>query len=364
MKVLMLSQDEKIFETDSAVARRIASYGTVMDSLVVVVFGAGERKERLLASNVRAVFLGGKNKIDSFFRSSRALSSIIKEEGVEVVSSQDPFFLGIAGLRAARKSHVRFQAQLHTDCFSFAYAFQSFRNLIETLVAFCVVQCADSVRVVSERIARSVAHFSNVSTVVLPIRVSDIEETNTQKPPEFGALFSVVSVGRMTPEKRLHLLIDAISSVPDVDLILVGDGPLRASLEAQAKRLGVSDRVSFSGWQNPHPYYAYADVYMSASRFEGYGMSLMEAALHGLPIVTTDTGIVGDILRDRTEAIVVLGDARSMRDALVALIANPALRTEIGAAARKRAHGTLVSESEYLKRYADVLGTKILKTPS
>lgn len=364
MKVLMLSQDLKILDEGSAVARRIASYEVIAENLAFVLFGVGGRKEKMLASNLSVVAPGGVNKIDAFLRGTREVLKLLKKNHFDIVSAQDPFFLGTVGLCAARANRIPFQAQLHTDCFSFAYAFQSFRQCVETVLAFFVISGASCVRVVSSRIAHSIASFSSVSVTVLPIRVPTINMETFPVPSEFHSRFTVLSVARMTKEKQLHLLIDAVALLPEVDLILVGEGPLRKNLESRVQRLGLSERVRFSGWQNPHPYYAHANAYASVSRFEGYGMAVVEAALYGLPIVTTDTGVVGEMLRDGEEVLVVPPRADSVAAAVQKLQKNDSFRAALGAAARKKAEGASVSESEYLTRYRQALISCGSKTAS
>jgi glycosyltransferase involved in cell wall biosynthesis len=342
----------------------LASYASIAEELEILVFGVGERKEKKIAPNVRVFSGGGTSKVSAYIRGVRELFSSTKHTHPDIISAQDPFFVGFAALVAARVYRVPFQAQLHTDCFSFAYALQSPRQCIETVLAFFVVQGASCIRVVSKRILKSISSFSRIPVAVLPIRVADVPQDPGQKPLEFKDRFTLVSVARMTEEKQLHLLVNAVLGIPNVDVIFVGDGPLRKDLELRVARLGLTDRVRFAGWQNPHPYYAHADAYVCTSRFEGYGMALMEGALHALPIVTTDVGIASEVLHDGEEALIVEPTAQAIRKALEKLLTDSALRASLGDAARKSATGLLVSEGEYLARYRQGLLTCASKTAS
>jgi hypothetical protein len=129
MKVLMLSTDMKIFEADSSAARRMASYAAIADEVRILVVGAGQRKEARLAENVRAVAAGGANKAHAFFLALSEAHALTK--GVSVLTSQDPFFLGLIGLSTARRFGIPLQIQLHTDCFSSAYRSESPRRFFE-----------------------------------------------------------------------------------------------------------------------------------------------------------------------------------------------------------------------------------------
>jgi glycosyltransferase involved in cell wall biosynthesis len=154
--------------------------------------------------------------------------------------------------------------------------------------------------------------------------------------------FVMISVGRIVARKGIDVLLDVVRRLDDPrDLLLViGAGPLRESLEAQARELGVAERVRFAGrttdvekWQS----LACADAYVSTAMHEGFGLVFLEAMHSGLPIVCYDCGGQTDFLEDgRTGAVVPLGDSEPIVDALRRIKADPALRTRQGAFNRAR----------------------------
>lgn len=101
---------------------------------------------------------------------------------------------------------------------------------------------------------------------------------------------TLISVGHLIERKRNHLTIEALALLPDHTLLLVGEGPERATLEALAQRLGVAARVRFEG-AVPHKalprYYTAADVMVLASSREGWANVLLEAMACGTPVVAT-----------------------------------------------------------------------------
>lgn len=153
-----------------------------------------------------------------------------------------------------------------------------------------------------------------------------------------------VSVGQFTPEKGYGSLIRAWAIVsgaqPDARLILVGDGPLRASLEREARQLGLGDRVLFVGFRHPvEPYLAAADLVVSSSISEGMPNAILEAMVLGRAAVVTSAGGLPELVVDGvTGHVVPPGDAAALAHALTGLLADPALRERFGAAARERAH--------------------------
>jgi len=104
--------------------------------------------------------------------------------------------------------------------------------------------------------------------------------------------FVVLYVGRLVRFKHVDELITAISRLPEnVCLLVVGGGPERPALEAQAKSLGVEDRVKFAGRvpdEELPDYYATCDVWATASRHEGFCVPIVEAMAAGRPVVVPD----------------------------------------------------------------------------
>lgn len=355
----MLSQDQKVFD-EGLVRDRMISYGTIFEELVLVVFGVGERKESQLAPHVRAVFPGGKNKLHALVRGAFSARKEGRAINAVVLSAQDPFFIGLAGLWAAWRLAVPFQAQLHTDCFSPGFRGASMRRKIESMIAGFVLGKSSCVRVVSERIARSIKNKTSAPVTVLPIFFPQPPPISGLVPKEFRGNFTVLAASRLTPEKQLHLLIDAMQFFPSGDLIIVGDGPLRHSLEARVKQLKLEDRIQFAGWKkNLAPYFEHAAAFASISQYEGYGLSLAEAAFYALPIVATDAGIAGDILKNENDCLLVTPDARAIARALTRYQEDHDFARAMGLNAKSKMEKYMMSESAYLARYGEAMHTCI-----
>lgn len=114
----------------------------------------------------------------------------------------------------------------------------------------------------------------------------------------------MLNLGRLGGEKNLGELMrffaDAREKNPDLRFMIVGDGPARASLEAQAKELGVTDYVIFTGMVDPskvQEYYQLGDVFVSASTSETQGLTYIEAAANGLPLLCRQDDCLADVLQ-------------------------------------------------------------------
>jgi glycosyltransferase involved in cell wall biosynthesis len=162
----------------------------------------------------------------------------------------------------------------------------------------------------------------------------------------------VVAVGALVPQKGHDILLHAFArvrqSMPGARLLIVGDGPDRAALEAAARQLGVADAVRFAGYQpNPYAFMRRAAVFALASRFEGFPNVLVEAMICGVPVVAMDceTGpreILGSapsagVLVPMTPGVPADRAAGPLADALLSVLTSPTRRSALAAGARERA---------------------------
>lgn len=158
---------------------------------------------------------------------------------------------------------------------------------------------------------------------------------------QFGSRL-VITVGRLIYYKGFDVLVRAMKDV-DGSLLVVGDGPLRVELEAQARTLGIADRVHFLGEihnRDVAAYYHASDVFALASvaRSEAFGIVQVEAMACGLPVVNTglDSGVPFVSLDGLTGLTVPPGDSVALSRALKRLLDDDKLRTRLGDAARNR----------------------------
>lgn len=139
-----------------------------------------------------------------------------------------------------------------------------------------------------------------------------------------GEVPIVCAVGRLVPQKDLGSLLKAFSLLRSrvaARLVLVGDGPLRRQLEAEANRYGISDDVWFAGYQsNPYKFMAGSAVLALTSKYEGFGNVLAEAQALGVPVVSTDCEAgPGEILLDGAAGrLVPVGGVDEIADAIEA----------------------------------------------
>ncbi len=150
----------------------------------------------------------------------------------------------------------------------------------------------------------------------------------------------VGTVGRLEPRKGTDTLLAALASLraerPDVALVVVGEGPLRADLAARAEQLGVASVVRWLGDRTDvDEVLAALDVFVLPSRTEGMSNALLEAMAMGLPVVATAVGGTPEVITDgQSGHLVGADDPASMAAAVDRVLVDPTGGARLGRAAR------------------------------
>src|SRR5262249_50140252 len=123
---------------------------------------------------------------------------------------------------------------------------------------------------------------------------------------------------------------------PESRVLLVGDGPLRADLEALAATLGVGDRVTFAGYRDrPERFLRLMDVFALTSRSEGMPLAILEAWAAGLPVVASRVGGIPEVVADgRTGLLFPAGDDAGLATHLDRLLTDSVAARALGEAGR------------------------------
>jgi glycosyltransferase involved in cell wall biosynthesis len=141
---------------------------------------------------------------------------------------------------------------------------------------------------------------------------------------------TVLYAGRLVPHKGVGDLVEAMAGL-DAELLVVGDGPSRAGLEARARDLGV--KATFTGFidhREVPAHYAAADIVCYPSLYEPLGNVVLEAMAAGKPIVATDAGGMGEVYEPGTGSLVQPGDVAAIQGALEGLVEDDMAREEAG----------------------------------
>ncbi len=272
---------------------------------------------------------------------ARLIRTAVVESEVDVVHAQSvlPALAAACALRSVRQRiplilHVR---GVHRP--TYVLLGRLFKHAIDCIIANSDYELA-RLRRHGVDAKRSVRIYNCVN--VLP---GDGAEDPSALRRELGipsAAPVIGTVGRLVKEKALPDLLRAFAlllpSCPDAVLLVVGEGALRPRLEAEAMRLGLGARVTFTGARRDLArIYPLIDVFALSSTFESFGNVALEAAFFGRPVVATRVGGLPEAVVDgRTGLLVPPSDPAALSAALLRLLRDPAARTALGTEGRWR----------------------------
>jgi len=358
MKIVLIANDPSIFDPESPTRVRLRKYAELMGTVHVISRSNDTSRtieEQSIKEGGLSLHAVRGTKLQALRTIERTAHALIQQEGIEIVSAQDPFEYGRAARSAARGTKAKLHIQIHTDFRSpWFVKGKSLRapqvhmptlNRIRRLIADEVLPHADGIRVVSERVKNSVVERYGERIVmpsVIPIAI-DTEVPPSIPLPPHSFTFTLMTVGRLEPEKRIEDIIAALARVArpyaSVGLMVVGEGRSRSHLEVMATKLGLQDRVLFLGARaDAWGLMQSAQAYIQASAYEGYGRTLLEAALARIPIITTDVGIVGEVFKGYEDVLSVPpGDPAALALSIAGLVEDVQARKSLVMSAELKA---------------------------
>ena len=180
-----------------------------------------------------------------------------------------------------------------------------------------------------------------------------------------GRVCHLLAIGSLIPRKGHDTILRALAGLPDLDwmLTICGDSEIdvghAAALRAMAQETGLADRVVFAGACGPAQLEALwrtADIFVSASCFEGYGMALAEAVRRGLPLAVTKGAAAPEVIPTEGSVIVETGDYVQLSKGLRRLVFSAPLRQTLADAAWQ-AGRAFPTWAEQGRRFAGLLPT-------
>jgi glycosyltransferase involved in cell wall biosynthesis len=254
-----------------------------------------------------------------------------------LITAQDPFETGLVGYWLKKKFGVPLQLQVHTDFMSPYFRAESLKNRLRYWLGKWLIKKADCVRVVSQRILNSLKaislpagrHGYKLKADSLPIFV-DIQKIKDA--PIVGDLrrkypgrFIILMASRLSKEKNISLAIEAMARIAKSEsqgvkplLLIVGNGPERKNLELGIRNYELDKNVVLENWTGDlSSYYKTSDLFLLTSNYEGYGRTVVEALAADLPVVMTDVGLAGELVKNNENGLMVpVGDAAALSEAI------------------------------------------------
>jgi 1,2-diacylglycerol 3-alpha-glucosyltransferase len=288
------------------------------------------------------------------WRALRRCLAQVPEDRCDLVHIQTPFLAHYAGLKLARARGVPVVATCHTYFEDYLHHYMPLLPGIAGawLARFVMARQLNAVDAVvspSEQVRQRLLEYG----VKRPIHVIPTGMTQDRFAPGQGARFRaqygiapgrplVLNVGRVAHEKNLGFLLRMFAQVlpreRDALLVIAGEGPARKVLEQEAQRLGIAASMRFVGnldrERGLNDCYAAADAFVFASRTETQGLVLLEAMAQSRPVVSTACLGTRSVLTAGSGACVVDEDESDFATAVVHVLRNRGLASDMGAKGR------------------------------
>jgi len=255
--------------------------------------------------------------------------------------------------RMTRRKNLKIVTTLHGTDIALVRQDESFASLTK----FGILE-SDAVTAVSAFLRTTTHSWFQIRK---PIEViPNFVDIDRFRPTERRALgpFRIVHVSNFRPVKRS---LDAVRAFrvlrrrARAKLRMIGIGPDLESAKALAGRLGVARDVEFVGEErNIERALSQADLLLSTSEFEGFGLAPLEAMASGIPVVATRAGGISEVVQDGvTGRMVDVGDVEGLADRMEEIAGNPVLARRYGRAGRDRA-GRVFSTDKVVPRYEEL----------
>lgn len=337
-RVLIISRDGTIADPASRGAARMRLYAERVDRLHVLALAKAPAKLVELAPNLTVEVIDLRRPWSAFPLAIRAAVRGIRKRGFGLISAQDPHEAGLVGLAASLWTKTPLLVEEHGGLYlSDHWRHESGKNQLFHRIGLWVLGRADAFRAVSRKIADDLRRrWPDTPLVELSVYTEPLKCRSEAPADVYGY------VGRFVAQKNLPLLLEAFAEVrredPAARLVMAGGGPLEADLRRLSEDLGVAASVEWIPFsEDVTRIYERIGTLVLSSDYEGWARVVVEALACGIPVVMTDVGCAGEVLRDGHEGRVVpIGD----RPALVRALREAAdsFRHQLwSAAARQRA---------------------------
>lgn len=271
----------------------------------------------------------------------------LRRSDADIYHFHTPFPLGELGGLLMDKDR-RMVTWYHSDVLRQKLLLRAYRPMLERFLRRCEVIMVSSPHLVrSSPFLQPLAGHCRVVHFGIDTRKFQVDESISRAAAAIRERYCsgrglVLFVGRLVYYKGVEYLVEAMGGV-DADLLILGSGPLKKSLEQQAVTAGIPERVHFVDRVRDEELSAYFHacdmlVLPSTARTEAFGLVLLEAQACGKPVISTElgTGTSYANLDEVTGMVVPPAESRSLTEAMNRLLDNPSLRQEMGLRGKER----------------------------
>lgn len=343
MNLIMFSLDGNVSVAHSADHKRMLLYAQHFDSAHIIVPGHQNALLQFNTMYFHTVKRG--NKLILFFKLLAKGFAVRKNYFLHtndtVITTQDPFELGLIGYLLSLVTGIPLHTQVHIDFFSPYFKSESLRQRIQAAIAVFILKRAKRVRVVSKKIADYLAGAIKIPkdrVDVAPLFINfdaygNIPLEPIAKPASTTPYFLLAA--RFVKQKNIPLAIRAFKDVhakyPQYRFKIIGSGKEEGAIKEVIYNLGLSDAVEMRPWtDNLQSEYRNAFAFILCSNYEGWGRTGVESCISGTPVVMTDIGCANELLFNKKHCLIVpVNDQNALRDAMLELIEDKQLHAAL-----------------------------------
>lgn len=340
MRVLHVVESMRRGGAESVVIEHVRHAASDVEPLVCALNDAGPALETAGAAGARTFHLGKHGIADGL----RRLADLIRRERVDLINGHNStggLYAALAGRMAGGRVVFRTEHTIHfPGRHSSLYPLLEPLSTVLTRRVVCVCQAVLESHV--SRLPWAARRFVTVANGISSAAHTRPRGVTRSELGIAGDAPVVLSIGSLSIQKAQHLLIDAFAPVAAADpaavLLIAGDGPLREALVARIAAAGLTDRVRLLGARDDAADLLEAcDLFVLSSQREGLPITLIEAMRAGRACVSTRIGGTPEVVEEGvTGRLVPPGDFAALGAALAGLVTDPALRTRMGDAGRRR----------------------------
>lgn len=340
MKVLIIGADPSFRGDINKVENKFNFYLKQGHEITIVDMLTGV-PSIITDSKIKFYCFGGKNKFFALVNHFVGIYKIYKEkkskgETFDVVTSQDLIYTGLLGLFAAKLFRINLVPQVHGDYVDNPlWLKQSKLRHIENRICKFVLSRVKFVRTVSNRIAKDLEKYTKDKTVLSSPIGTSFSAYFPQSPLPEKRNKQLLFVGRLIEEKNPYLFCEIAKQVVQMDsefkIVIAGSGIMQKELEKFFLDNKVNQSVTFHGQcgsEKLRELYQDSLCYVHTALWEGWGMPMIESIASGCPVITTDSGCVGEAVLDGLHGFVCEPNARDFVDKIFELEKNPDLQKE------------------------------------
>lgn len=315
-------------------------------------------------SKVKFYCYGGKNKLTTLFNNFTGILKLkMKREKFDVITSQDLIYTGLLGLFASKLFKANLVPQVHGDYVDNPlWLKQSKLRPFENSLCKFVLKRVKYVRTVSNRINKDIEKYTKDKLVLSSPIGTSFKAYYPQNPLPEKREKRLLFVGRLIEEKNPYLFCETVKKVLEQDntykVSFAGTGIMQKELQDFFLKNKLESNVTFHGQCNSdqlRDLYQNSLCYVHTALWEGWGMPMVESSASGCPVITTDSGCVGEAILDNVHGFVCGPDATEFANKIIELNNNPELQKKF---AENGVRDCKQWELEYqTKKFLDLLET-------